>query len=192
MKRRIFNILAAISLVLCLAMAGLWVRSYWWCEILKYTSPVTAASQQTDWEIVSFPVVLAFGYQVGHYGPPSPLRPQHPGWAVEGFLPPPRAPTIRSLGRGGFEFLGFGCGHGKGGSMPDWGCIFFPDWFLCLLFALAPVRWLILKRREIRDRPRHLCKTCGYDLRATPELNGPLLERCPECGAEACASVPNR
>ena len=29
MKRRLFNILAALSLVLCLATAGLWVRSYW-------------------------------------------------------------------------------------------------------------------------------------------------------------------
>ena len=29
MKRRLFNILAAISLALCLATAGVWVRSYW-------------------------------------------------------------------------------------------------------------------------------------------------------------------
>ena len=33
MKRRIFNILAAVSLVLCLATAGLWVRSYWPCGV---------------------------------------------------------------------------------------------------------------------------------------------------------------
>ena len=29
MRRRIFNILAAVSLVLCVASAGLWVRSYY-------------------------------------------------------------------------------------------------------------------------------------------------------------------
>ncbi len=39
MRRWIFNILAAVSLVLCLAVAGLWVRSYWCCDNVAHLLP---------------------------------------------------------------------------------------------------------------------------------------------------------
>lgn len=38
--------------------------------------------------------------------------------------------------------------------------------------------------RHRRRRPRHVCRGCGYDLRATADADGPLVERCPECGRE--------
>ncbi|HEY8668356.1 MAG TPA: hypothetical protein VIL86_17025 [Tepidisphaeraceae bacterium] len=61
--------------------------------------------------------------------------------------------------------------------------ILFPAWFLALLFSLLPALRL---RRWILDRQRNrpgFCRTCGYDLRATPE-------RCPECGMEVPAPAP--
>ncbi len=67
----------------------------------------------------------------------------------------------------------------------------FPQWLVVLLFAALPARWLFLKRREIRLRPPYLCKTCGYDLRATPDADGLLLAHCPECGSEAHVSAPS-
>jgi hypothetical protein len=48
-----------------------------------------------------------------------------------------------------------------------------------LLWGLA---WLIARRKG--HDPGH-CPTCGYDLRATPQEGGALLDRCPECGMEA-------
>src|SRR5688572_26714209 len=32
MKRRLFNLAAGVSLVLCVATAGLWMGSYWWAS----------------------------------------------------------------------------------------------------------------------------------------------------------------
>jgi hypothetical protein len=49
-----------------------------------------------------------------------------------------------------------------------------PDWFICLVTALAPTAWLTARLRRKRHRPG-LCPICHYDLRATPD-------RCPECG----------
>jgi len=50
-----------------------------------------------------------------------------------------------------------------------------PLWLMALVTAVLPAMWVV--RRAVRrnsSRPGQ-CRTCGYDLRATPG-------RCPECG----------
>ncbi len=47
MRRRIFNILAAISLVLCVALIALWARSYFRTDALQHISPAPADSLLT-------------------------------------------------------------------------------------------------------------------------------------------------
>jgi hypothetical protein len=94
---------------------------------------------------------------------------------------------------GGSHTLGFAWernGHQSSFAMPSGGTITLdasndvlvvPYWFLTSLAAwsLVPVTLALRRgwqrRRSARD---NRCRSCGYDLRATPG-------RCPECGTEA-------
>jgi hypothetical protein len=69
-----------------------------------------------------------------------------------------------------------------------------PCWLVAPLLAAWPLTGItLLMHRRTRRRRRErvgCCLHCGYDLRATAEKNGPLLSRCPECGAEYAAVLP--
>jgi hypothetical protein len=54
--------------------------------------------------------------------------------------------------------------------------------------SILPVRNLSRLLRRRRSPGAGRCRTCGYDLRATPREGGALLHRCPEWGT--VVSVP--
>jgi hypothetical protein len=81
----------------------------------------------------------------------------------------------------GFWYQQFDPGPGR-----PWMVIVVPAWFIMLMTALLPGRWLALYLGPWRRQRRRMigaCVRCGYDLRATPH-------RCPECGAIPDHSSP--
>ena len=163
MKRRLFNILSALSLLLCVVMALLWARSYW---------VVDSLAGYTDLRLVSVVSVQgSLRLRMIHFlQPPDPVTVRH-GWQT--------VPVVwKQSGRG---HLGFYVGNVSfsfaGSRTVD---VDIPHWFLFGVSAVSPVWWCLRRRRNRLKERMGLCLTCGYDLRASKE-------RCPECGTAIAA-----
>jgi hypothetical protein len=186
MKRRLFNLAAAVSLVVMLAMVVLWIRSYSVQDIVWIARPgntfmgEVATSRGNlvvglliDWraldEIKSCNLKLA---TTSIWHDANPVTPDN---QVEAFHT-----NVRHT------FLGIG--YSRSWSVNDTDVTMdAPLWLMSLMTAMLPA--VALRRRLVRRRRhepgKYPCERCGYDLRATPD-------RCPECGMEAKESVGAR
>lgn len=147
--------LSAISLLLCVITAALWVKSY-------FVKP-PPADYSDRWGCDSGFVATYKGGITLVYFDYHPDRPRR-------FQFDCGYPTVLFVGRW------FGDVIDKNG-LPvtcyyNW--VYIRMWIICLLMAVLPVARLY-RWQNSRLRPEHACLQCGYDLRATPE-------RCPECG----------
>jgi hypothetical protein len=175
-KRRLFNLAAAVSLVFFLATMALWVRSFWQGDAVEFACSTDPAAQ--EWRLWTFAHAQGAvwvltqrdrpGYGITYRDLPTwqyvpvtmrrhPMLPEFvQGWHDYGWY----APTGPL--RGEERLRGF----------------FLPWWVIVTLFATLPAAWTARYFRRLRaarlSRKNH-CPTCGYDLRATPG-------RCPECG----------
>ncbi len=161
MRRRAFNIAAGISLLLCVGLTALWVRSYWvrdsvYLESLDH-GYLLSSSQGRVRVIRRDAVYSSGGVQFASYPPAS--------------FAESKQPVARFLGAAG------GSG-GFNGAPARW--VVLPIWMLSVVSAVIPIGWLWHRRRIARRTRAGVCRACGYDLRATPE-------QCPECGALAAA-----
>lgn len=185
MRRRLANVAAALSLLLFVSTAGLWVESYW-------------ANRAFDLIIYQRDEPRRPGDIL--YGPRSAARLTGNscyGWFHVNFsaysmqknMEMPHQPRIRfyyfrklSEAQRRLDGAKFGARWSslnrnpgsRGGSF----AIVLPYWMPTVLFALCAA-WEIRRwRRSLLRSPAEVgkCPTCGYDVRATPE-------RCPECGA---------
>jgi hypothetical protein len=179
MRRHLYNAMTALSLLLAIAVAARWARSYtrvedyiaWrggttqilhskdgrvWLEHWRGVNPVPTIPESSDvlWAL--------WGTKNSIDGQP----------IVVGYSPPPPSQT------NGFGFVqyvmdvGALTGGRYTGSMHS---IAIPHWVIVGGALIAPIGWAVGSLRRHRWRRHGLCPRCGYDLRATPE-------RCPECG----------
>ena len=155
MKRRLLNLATALSLLLCLAAAALWPYSYLAYDAIGFW-PSPAEHR-------------AYGL-LSHHGTICFIRVREGDGASRWMWRHDRTrrgdPEINGTG-------GFVLDRGPGKFL-----VGVPYWALCLPLAVPPALWA---RRRRRGRDPGLCRSCGYDLRATPG-------RCPECGTIAAAS----
>jgi hypothetical protein len=181
-KRRLVTLAAAASLVLCVAMMALWVRSYWRVDDVRFfhTSRSRVIGRQEIFESAGGIVFLSHDAVTSRV----PREDRKPRFAVGSGKTPK---VFSPFGDYDWHFSGFGYYRGTD-SFPEsanpftWvrNTVAFPHWFLALLFAILPA---VHFRAAMRSRSLHragLCPDCGYDLRGTPD-------RCPECGATPAA-----
>jgi hypothetical protein len=184
--RRLFTILSALSLLLCVGTAALWVRSYWvadWVERRHYGRGATDWSQTDIWARSSrglFCVGISRGTITGRKAaaavrglPKIPVpfhvteRPDNPLW---------RDFPQSFANRLGFYWSTRDDYAGTLLHRQKWE-IALPHWAVAGLAAASPCYWYWSFRRR---RKPGLCPRCGYDLRATSG-------RCPECGTTPIA-----
>jgi len=165
-KRRLFNVAALVSLVLCALTVLVWVVSFWVQPGVLQVWPQRLWSLGVTRGSVFFHEVRQPPGGSGTFGPP---------WARRFVLtrPPHRFTAPNALTDewrfAGFEYL-------RRSPPLTFRRLTVPCWFLALATAVAPALWY---RRYRTRRARDLtsrCLACGYD------LTGNVSGVCPECG----------
>ena len=180
MRRRVFTLGVVISLLLCVATVALWVRSYWYGDSYDFGrdggSSHDLRSLLGNVHLVSdfAPGSRRVGSETHFYT--QRLSPQAV-WngGRSGYPPQPQwhlGCIWQSYARYHMPF-----GPTDKGFITQHRLIVVPYRWIALMFAFLPAVGLIVIVRSRRSRRAtdSRCRTCGYDLRATPQ-------RCPECG----------
>lgn len=158
---RLFNLLTILSLLLCVAMCVLWVRSYFVGDAWDWPTRTGRAGVDSCRGSLS----------VGRVDVPPAALATIPRGNLFTSKPASRAAAERL--KPAWSFAGFALAHFDFGGMQATE-LHVPFWVLVLSTGVTPAVYVVRRLRA----PLRLgtCRQCGYDLRATPT-------RCPECGA---------
>ena len=166
MRRQLFTVASAISLLLCVGSAGLWVRSYsrfyWATRYYAMNRQITFATEPSRLVIGrTFIPAKWFGEK---YDEQWDLRSEELPYL---FQIPWR-----------WRFLGFDTNRiaDNWEGAPVTNEVLIPFWFLTLLFAIFPAARLMHRFRRVLRRHTGSCPTCSYS------LTGNTSGVCPECG----------
>jgi hypothetical protein len=176
MRRRFFTILSAVSLLLCVLTTAIWLHS-----IDSFDSVTWTKWEQSNSSTAS---IQQFRLHCDHSrmsfaSERSTFTSQALILASQKYLPSGthfyhfRSDNmVTNMSDQRLWIAGTTTtGPGRSGTVST---IQLPAPVLIFVLAVFPTWWL-LKVRRLRSHPVGSCKTCGYDLRATPD-------RCPECG----------
>ncbi|MGE5611596.1 MAG: hypothetical protein ACM359_20265 [Bacillota bacterium] len=180
---------SAISLVLCIGAALLWVRSYWAADNIEWSVSQKYGRLYTHnghiW-VHQSQLYRADG-NPGFFSSRFSYQTTQPATAAKEERELIRELEFNSRMRGtfvrknhlGVQYMCYGRPPIKYSTTPFTSYLSLPLWPFPLILAVIPTLHLSsLLYRRFRSRHRRsrgLCPTCGYDLRASQD-------RCPECG----------
>jgi hypothetical protein len=170
-RRRLLNLLSALSLLLCISLIACWSPSYERAFKVEWSKKDAAGRRYTS--VGTSITCGGLDILVAHF--PAFDGGEGLWWG--------RAPA-RLWGESHLWFIAGRDDDGE--STRRW--VVVPHWVLVGLTALLPAvrtaRWL-RQRRKLRDQTFGLCPACGYDL--TANVSGV----CPECGCRG-VTAPDR
>jgi hypothetical protein len=180
--RRLFTLLSALSLLLCVGTCVLWVRSYSGADEVYWYNAKIHRSTRSWWgartlygmvEIARKP----FSEYPSH-GSDSLVFSRRTLDVHEAFDETSDFDNVTPMYSPDhwihFGIYFYGYPHDRG---EPWWSLSVPLWMPAAANTMIPSCWLALftLRRKRVKRGQGRCLVCGYDLRATPK-------RCPECG----------
>ncbi len=182
MLRRLFNFLSVVSLLLCVATCGLWVRSYSTVDLIRYIGEESEAGSKSYFlSSTTGRIQLSCYVEADPPGPfavaggsrlPNEVSFSHWDSRAKRF----RLPSDRLLNQIGFD------ARSKDQLLGTDYTVVVPYYaFVMAAFAVGAIAYL-RRRLLVRSQTIGRCSACGYNLSASPE-------RCPECGAAATNAV---
>lgn len=180
MRQAICRILRVLSIVACVAIVVLWVRSYWVGENVSYH---TVAGDRCSVTAGRGTFMAEFQSNVVYFAAND--RPV-PGLAYRDRGAPSDFGALQWQTATQWRAAGFGLviNRGSGVRRSEWAMrpggwqntvVLIPFWTLLVGAAVPIVTSAIAFLRQRRGSESPRCAGCGYDIRATPD-------RCPECG----------
>jgi len=184
MRRRLFNMAAALSTLLCITTCVIWLTSYRHfvqVDLPPYEESRGAYQDLFFWSYAG----RIYSMEIGDYWTNGPSHRQ--GLVIEH----ESGLVARKYGESQHHFFVVSCKsqtfHGVEfgwwqSRNRRWRAIGLsaPDGAIAGITALLPIAWASRRLRKTAQEHSSLCTSCGYDLRAT-------RHRCPECGTTAPA-----